>query len=133
MKRIPTDLKILETIYERYFAEYCDYSEDERSAKIYVPIDIDSLAHELQIEPDLLFGRLYYHLEHKYGYEHEDGTKVPFFALRSGDDIHCVNFPYMSSVLADLQHRFFKSSLALSIAAGSLLVSGISLVISLLG
>lgn len=77
-----------------------------------------------------MFGRLYYHLEHKYGYKQKNGAAVHFFAhsLGVGEDreLHCVNFPYMASVLAELQqaHRTNRNNF---IAAG---VSAVGAILS---
>jgi len=97
-----------------------------------MPIYIDTIAQELNIDNDIVFGRLYYHLEHKYGYEQDDGMSVHFFALRLGKDAHCVNFPLMASVLADLQEQSRKHNLAIWIAVASLFVSVLSVMLSVI-
>jgi hypothetical protein len=131
---IPTDLKILDAIYRRYYGEFSKYSNGDgsRSSKMYVPIDIKQVAYDLKIDGDIVFGRLYFHLEHKYGYKQHDGTRVPFFALSLGHEVHCVNFPFMASVLADLQDQSRKHNVAIWIAAASLVVSAVSVVIAIL-
>ena len=132
-KQIPTDLKILDAIYRRYYNIFAKYTkgDENRSAKIYVPIEIDQIAVDLKVDTDIIFGRLYYHLEHKYGYKQDDGSSVHLFSLRVGDDRHCVHFPLMASVLADLQDQSRKHSIAIWISAGFLLLSAVSLVISI--
>ncbi|MGE4545405.1 MAG: hypothetical protein AB7D06_14985 [Pedobacter sp.] len=133
MKKIPTDLKILNEIYKRYFAFYESHTPDNpnRSTKNYVPIEISKIAECLKAEGNIVFGRLYYHLEKKYGYTNEDGTKVPLFALNFADgEMHCVNFPYMASVLAELREENKKFKLATSIAVLSIIISIISLFIA---
>jgi len=97
-----------------------------------MPIDIEKVAQDLDIDEDIVFGRLYYHLEHKYGYKQDDGTSVSFFGLKIGDDIHCVNFPLMASVLADLQDQSLKHNVAIWIAVASLFVSALSVLIAIL-
>jgi hypothetical protein len=131
---IPTDLKILDAIYRRYYAEFAKYSNGDgsRGSKTYVPIDIKQIAHDLKIDGDIVFGRLYFHLEHKYGYKQHDGTRVPFFAPGLGHEVNCVNFPFMASVLADLQDQSRKHNVAIWIAGGSLVVSVVSIVIAIL-
>jgi len=133
-KSIPTDLKILQAIYDVYHEEFGKFVKGGggRSTKIYMPIDIERIAHDLRVDQDLVFGRLYYHLEHKYGYKQSDGVNVYFFALRIGDDIHCVNFPFMAAVLADLQDQSRKHNWAIWIAVGSLIVSAVSVAIAIL-
>ncbi len=111
MKRLPTDLEILNEIYKQHYLDYVNFNIDRsiRSDKILVPIDISKVAKKLKAEDDIVFGRLYYYLEHKYGYKNEDGSEVNLFALIVGGlnsrlERHCVNFPYMASVLADLRY-----------------------------
>ncbi len=131
---IPTDLKMLQGIYDGYNEEVGKFTKGDRgrSSKIYVPIDIERIARDLRVDGDLVFGRLYYHLEHKYGYKHADGASVHFFALRVGNDTDCVNFPFMAAVLADLQDQSRKHNLAIWIAVGSLILSAVSVAIAVL-
>jgi hypothetical protein len=123
--RVPTDLGILERIYDRYYPTFAGYAKDAagRKSKIYVPVDIEGIARELRVDGDIVFGRLYYHLEEKYGYTRPAGDRVHFFALEVGGDRHCVNFPLMASVLAGLQEENRKFQLATWIAIISLMVS----------
>lgn len=100
---------------------------------MHVPIDISGIASDLSIDGDIVFGRLYYDLEQRYGYKHEDGTRVRFFSLRTGDDRHTVNFPYLASVLARLRDENKKFRIAITVAIVSLIVSFFSLGISLGG
>src|SRR6185503_3617903 len=125
MPAVPTDLQILDAIYERYYETFASYSGDksERSAKIYVPIDIKALAAKFGVDEDLIFGRLYYHLEKKHGYKAADGSDVPFFTLRVGGDRHCVNFPYLASILADLRSENRKYRLAITMSVISFAIS----------
>jgi len=135
MKRLPTDLEILNAIYERYyeiFAQYTD-GDDSRSTKIYVPIDIKQIAEDLKVDGDIVFGRLYYHLEKKHGYRQGDGSLAPFFSLSVGGSSHCINFPLAASVLADLRDQAKKHNVATWIAVGSLIISIVSIVISIIG
>lgn len=69
MKKLTTDLEILNAIYEKYydaFASYADAHNQTRNSKVYVPIDIESIAESLGVDGDIIFGRLYYHLNKKY-------------------------------------------------------------------
>jgi hypothetical protein len=132
MKKIPTDIEILDAIYERYYTEFTKYSKEERmrQTKIYVPIDCAEIANGLRVDGDIVFGRLYYHLEKKYGYTQDDGLKVHFFALAAGKDRHCINFPYLASVLATLRQEKQKFIIATWISVGALIISFISLFVS---
>jgi hypothetical protein len=133
MKRLPTDLQVLDAIYKEYYDTFVAYNRTtpNRSAKVYVPIDLKRLADDLKIDGDIVFGRLYYHLEKKYSYKQSDGSIVHFFALKVGNDTHCINFPLAASVLADLRDQARKHSIATWIAVGSLIISIVSMVISL--
>lgn len=125
--KIPTDRKILEAIFHTYKDTFAEYEvNQDRSSKIYVPVDCKKIAKKLRTEPDIVFGRLYYHLEEKHGYQRPDGSKVPFFTLKAGNDLKCVNFPLLVSVLAELQEHNKKfwiptgiSLLSLVVAVGS--------------
>jgi len=129
--KIPTDRKILEAIFNHYKTCFERYEVSaDRSSKIYVPIDCQKIADLLGTERDIVFGRLYYHLERKHGYTQQDGTKVHFFVLKVGNDAKCVNFPLLVSVLAGLQEegkRFWfttaASFLSLGVAICSLVVA----------
>lgn len=134
MRILPTDLKILNAIYDRYYDTYASFSEKKsnRSSKIYVPIDIEQIAKDLRVDGDIIFGRLYYHLENKYGYKQDDGLQVHFFGMVIGGDRHCVNFPYVASILADLRDENRKHRIAISIAVFSLIISIIAISLSVL-
>lgn len=131
-----TDRKILTAIYKRYYDQYAAYTEEDeqRSAKIWVPIDIDDMSARLGMEVDILFGRLYYHLNNRYGYEVEgprtgkDNAKskmrIDLFAMRVGADRHCIHFPLLASVLATLQDENRKYRLATTL---SVIALGLSL------
>ena len=133
MTILPTDLQILNTIYNRYYDKFKSFSKNDsdRSSKIFVPIDITLIAKELEVDVDIIFGRLYYHLEQKYGYERSGNTEVAFFTLKARADKHCINFPYMASVLANLRDREKKDSTATNIAIFSLVIAGLSLLVSI--
>jgi len=133
MKTLPTDLKMLDTIYERYYKTFAAFSEDNknRTTKNFVSIDIKKIAEDMKVDPDIIFGRLYYHMEQKYGYKQEDGSNVHFFTLAIGNDRHCINFPYMASVLAELREKNRKYRIATTIAIFSLFVSVIALLLSI--
>lgn len=130
-KKIPTDLELLEEIYDRYYDEFSAYSKEnpQRRAKIFVPIDIEALADTFDVDGDIIFGRLYYHLNKKYGYKKENGASVSIYATIQGDG-HSVNFPLVASVLASLRKENKKFKVATAISIFSLLVSVAALIIS---
>lgn len=134
VKTLPTDYELLAEIYHRYFDVYLAFegkSSTQRSTKNYVPIDVKEIARALGSEPDLIFGRLFYHLEPKYGFVDGEGgqdrppPRVSFFALRVGGDAHAVHFPLLASVLADLRDQRAKHLFATWI---SIIAFGMSLV-----
>lgn len=135
--KLPTDLQILNAIYERYYEEYSRYDMEhpQRNTKLLVPIDIAQIASDLKVDDDIVFGRLYYHLEQKYGYEKDNGkSKVAFFRkdlTKDGNtEQHVVNFPLLASVLAELryEHRQYQIATILSVVA--LVLAAISITVS---
>ena len=131
--KTPTDLKMLNEIYNDYYDDFIAFEKDESisSTKIYIPIDISKIAQKFDVDIDIIFGRLYYHLEKKYGYKDEDNAHVHFFSIRVGGDKHCINFPYLSSVVAALRDENRKYRLATGMAIVSFIVSIISFLLSL--
>ena len=132
--RIPTDLALLKEIYNAHYQSFADYSNEHRtrSSKIWMPVDIDRLAEKFSLDPDIVFGRLYYHLNDKFAHNNADGSKSEFFAIRVGSDHHCVNFPYLASILASLQDEQKKFLIATGIASVSLVISILSILVALL-
>lgn len=106
--RIPTDLDILNTIYKLYYEDFVSYNrnKDTRKTKIYVPIDCQKVADELKVDGDIVFFRLYSHLEKKYSYRQRDNSLILFFAYNEiPGNPKSINFPLMISVLADLKRE----------------------------
>ena len=134
MKRLPTDLQLLDTIYRTYYDTFASYSEasPKRSSKNYVPIDIEGIARTFNQDDDIVFGRLYYHLNEKYRYNQKDGGEVHLFAPVVGGDRHCVHFPYLASIVASLRDQDRKYRIATSMASVSLLLSVVSFTLSLI-
>ena len=124
----PSDLKILDVIYKLYYDEFQSFTQEPdvqngRVGKIHVPIDCKMIARELGVDSDIVFGRLYYHLEERYGYKREGSNRVSFFSLGVEGDRHCVNFPLLASVLAGLQEENSKFQWATVLSAIALLIS----------
>jgi hypothetical protein len=65
----PTDFELLDAIYKRHRSDFEGQSEVPFGffSKIMIPIDISAIAQELGVEANSVFGRLYYHLDPKYG------------------------------------------------------------------
>ena len=132
-RRLPTDLKLLQHIYDIHKDEFPKYERGKsvRSSKIYIPIDCLAIAEHFDTDPAIIFGRLCYHLDKKFGYTNPDGTLTPFFSKQVGSDTNCVNFPMLVSVLAGLQHENRRFWIATGIAILALVVSAFSLGLSL--
>ena len=132
-KNNPTDRNLLRAIHKRYYKQFAKFDRNDpnsvRSTKIYVPIDCKSIGKELNVDPDIVFGRLYYHLDKKHGYENSDGSKVHLFALKAGNDSHAINFPMLSAVLADLEEKQWRFTLPILITS---LLSIVALTISII-
>jgi hypothetical protein len=86
-RKLPTDLDILNEIYDRYYDTFANYTRQTptRQAKNYVPIDIAAIAQRLGVDGGIIRGRLYYLHRRKYGYtedNEEEGIRgVTFFDL----------------------------------------------------
>ncbi|PHS33622.1 MAG: hypothetical protein COA82_08185 [Alkaliphilus sp.] len=136
MKKLPTNREILRQIYDQYYKSFGEFKKNQelvpRATKIYVPIDVVKIAKRLNVDPDIVFGRLYYHLDKKYAYERLDGSKVHLFALKAGADHHVVNFPLLSAVLSDLEEAKNRYTRVTAISVLALFVSAISLIASFL-
>jgi hypothetical protein len=126
-KNIPTDLEILDAIYEQCYERFAAYdkSAPDRKSKIFVPFDLEGIAAQLNVDGDIIYGRLYYHLNEKFGYDNKRGTRVLVYVW-IGDDGHSVNLPLVASILASLRQEKSKFWIATSIAVVSLIISIIS-------
>jgi hypothetical protein len=84
----------------------------------------------MDVDPDIIFGRLYYHLNNKLAYRQGDGSRVDLFSLRVGDDQYCVNYPYLASVLADLKEQHDKYLTGNIFAVTALIIAVASIVVT---
>jgi hypothetical protein len=137
VKRPPTDYQLLHEIYSRYrddFASYVEGAAEGRSAKIFVPVDLQEIANHFGVDVDSIFGRLYYHLEGKYGEERNEkgGSRKAFFTPVAGRDKNCVNFPLLEAVLAGLWQQRGRDLLAFATAVLSLGIALAALLVSIL-
>ena len=115
-------------MYSRDFKDF-DEKERTRSAKIYVPVDLRAVAKNLSTDAEELFGRLYYDLDHRYQYKRDDGSFVHLFLMKVGNDMHCINFPYLAGVLAEKRtdDRRNKWSLWISLLSLGISIGSIAL------
>lgn len=130
---LPTDLQILNKIYELYYDDFVAFDEKNptRKEQYLVPIDCREVAKELNANADLVFSRLYYHLSQEYGYSKimPDGEKLLVkIYIRDGPK-HYVHFPFMTSVLADLREKEEKFWIGTVIVIFALITSIASLLI----
>lgn len=132
MKDLPSDLKILAEIYERYYEDFKNFSKDalNRDTKVYVPIDVRGIASNLKTDEYILFGRLYNHLSKKYEFKDCDGASSPLFTIQAGKDRHAIHFPLLASILAGLQEENKRQSKTWNISIAAAAISLISLAIS---
>jgi hypothetical protein len=124
-KSIPTERKVLRCIYDMYEGSFP--GEGSSTAKVFVPIDIEAVAKKLGCDKHVLFGYLYYHLDHKYRYAQGETAFVHLFAPKAGDLRHAINLPYLAAILAgqDQEHSKFSWSLGVSLVALALSVGSI--------
>jgi hypothetical protein len=119
MTKLSTDREILEGIYSEYASAFSKVSlaDDRDSSKIYVPIDVRAIARRLDNDAHVLFGRLYYHLDHKFRYKQDNGALVHLFAFKVGDERHCINYPYLAAILSEYreQHSSSRKSFLLAV------------------
>lgn len=126
MKRpIPTEREVLRAIYEMYVDLFADGNATE--GKSFIPIDVPAVAKRLSCDTNLLFGYLYYYLEHKYRYKGSGDTIVSLFAMQIGGVCHAINFGYLAAILAghDQEHSKYRWSLSISLIALALSVGAI--------
>jgi hypothetical protein len=128
-RAVITDRHILRCIYDMYLKSYpgVELPNGKHENDPYVPISVRKIAAKLGCTPQLLFGRLYYHLDAKYRYKQSGGAEVNLFALKVGDKTHCVHFPFLAATLAehDAEHRKFSWNLWISIFALALSLASI--------
>jgi hypothetical protein len=134
--RPPTDFELLDAIYARYREEFGSYIEagGTRAAKIFVPIDLHRIATDLGVDVDSVFGRLYFHLEPKYGQQVAETGKPrkAFFTPVAGQDQNCVNFPLLEAVLAGLWQQHRRDQLAIATAVVSFALALAALIVSII-
>ena len=133
MNKLPTDRFLLSCIFKMYEGSYPGPKKPNGGGENdpYLSIDIPALANTLECTPELLFGRLYYHLDQKYRYKQDNGSSVALFQMKVGEKRHAVHFPYLASILADQNQEFRRYIVSLCVSFVALAVSITSLVVSL--
>jgi len=146
MRNTPTDLELLDHIYETYYQDFLNFIPEKpsRVARIHVPLDLQKIATHFKTDINIIFGRLYYDLNHKYSYRDSGGLPVKLFnpevhgtipGEKEGTsipkkDIDCVQFLYF--VLAGLRDEDNKYSTMKIISWVSAATAVISLLISII-
>ena len=132
MSRLPTDREVLKCIFEMYES---DYPGEKVGAKgvndPFVPVDLMAVAARLDTKPELLFGRLYYHLDAKHRYKQDNGAEVNLFLLNVENKGHSVHFPYLSAILAGHDQEYRKHFWSIAFSVLALVLSFVSLVTNL--
>ncbi|MBU2886292.1 hypothetical protein KO507_11005 [Gilvimarinus agarilyticus] len=131
MAKNVTDRYLLLSIYNTYYDSFCSFREGKKDRKHvnYVPIDCKLIGKKTGLHKDLVFGRLYYHLNRVHGYKKEDGSLVPFFYPKLGEDKHVINFPLLASILADMNSNYYKFVIPLALSMTALVISAMSIFI----
>lgn len=124
-KSIPTEREVLRCIYDMYEESFP--VEGPSIGTVMVAIDLGAVAKKLCCDKHILFGYLYYHLDHKYRYSTGENSSVHLFAPKVGELRHAINLPYLAAILAgqDQEHSKFIWSLGVSLVALSLSVGAI--------
>jgi hypothetical protein len=133
MKKLPTDRQVLCCIFEMYATAYPGpvVAGGRGTNDPYVPIDVTAVAGRLGCTPELIFGRLYYHLDAKHRYKQDNGVLVGLFDLNFQNKGHSVHFPYLVSILAGLEEEHRKLFWSMAFSTAALIVSVISLAASI--
>ena len=103
MAHLPTDRKILKCIYEMYEPAYPSKESSAGPVKTdpWLPIVVGDVAKKLDVRPEMLFGRLYFHMANKYSFKQDEDHSIHLFERKVGQAMHCGNFPFLAAILAD--------------------------------
>jgi hypothetical protein len=132
--KVPSDLEILECIYNVYYNEFISFNGNNRATKLYISVDFDLIGKKLGVEGDITFGRLYYFLNTKYKIDRGKGDVIQLFELSIGHEknksTNTVQFTLLASVLSELkiEHRKYTNNLTISWI--SLIISIVALLIT---
>jgi hypothetical protein len=133
MSRLPTDREVLSCIFEMYESAYPGETNGGKGVNDpYIPVDLWAVAERLDTKPELLFGRLYFHLDAKHRYQQNDGAWVNLFHLNVANKGHSVHFPYLAGILAGHDQEYRKQFWSMAFSTLALVLSVVSLVMNLL-
>ncbi|MEN5266814.1 hypothetical protein [Stenotrophomonas sp. TWI587] len=122
---VPTERQVLRCIFKMYESSFP--AEGPNIGKTMIAIDIKAVSKNLGCDQNILFGYLYYHLDHKYRYKTGENSSVHLFAPAVGQLRNAVNLPYLTAILAaqEQEHTKFAWSLGVSLVALALSVGAI--------
>lgn len=123
--RIPTERQVLRCIYNAYEPQFP--ADGAQAGRVFVQIDMEEIASRPGCDKNVLFGYLYYHLDHKYRYPSGENSHVHLFSPKAGQLRNAINLPYLAAILAgqDQEHSKFAWSLGVSLVALALSVGAI--------
>lgn len=124
-RKLPTDREVLQRIYDMYERSYPGARPGESDP--YVAVDLPAVAAKLRCKPELLFGRLYYHLDRKHGYRQDGGALVSLFSPKVGEQRHAVHFPLLAAVLAGHNEERSRQRWTVRMSFAALVLSLVSL------
>lgn len=130
MSALPTDRAILSCIYDMYRNSYPGKpAGSERGENDpYMQVNLKEVAVRLGCNPELLFGRLYYHLDQKHRYKQDNGALVSLFLLNFRQKGHSVNFPFLAAIVAGMNQEHRKTFWSLAFSFFALVISVSSLI-----
>jgi hypothetical protein len=133
LKQIPSDLKLLKQIYKDYYKTFISFPSNfpQIKNKYFIPIDFQRISKELNIDPDIIVGRLF-NLDSKYGFKYNDASRINLFIINKTEsiDANTINFPLVTTILADLIDKERKYWVPILISIFSLVLSVFSLLYS---
>ena len=134
MTQLPTDRDIIRCIYEMYESAYPGAASGQVRGENdpYLPVDLNAVAHRLNCKPEILFGRLYYHLDAKHRYKQDNGASVHLFHLNIQGKGNTVHFPYLASILASHDQEYRKQFWSIAFSVLAIVLSVAALVVNIL-
>jgi hypothetical protein len=125
----------LRAIYDRHGGDhgYGKVAASGQKAEVPVPIDIPAIARDLGVDVASVHGRLYHHLEPKYGEPAVQGKpRRFFFSPVAGNETNCVNFPLLEAVLAELWQQRGRELWVTGTAVVSIAIAIAALIVAIL-
>lgn len=127
--KLPSDYKILNTIYKQYYDVFIpNINLNEEKPEVLIEIDIHLIAEKLSANPEIVFARLYYYLSKKYSYPEDEGAVSVFIPSFLPNKKHLIHFSYLSSIVANLRAERFLFIATVCLSTVALIVSLVSLI-----